>query len=199
MLPPTTSQRSDAWFRVHPVVAVWVSVALFVAIAAARFAIAGSAEPLSGLYSLPIALLALAFGRKAGLAGGVAAVGLLALWTEITDIAFTPLGWASRATPLILLGALVGSASDHIRAAQARERHMAAVAALQREAAEVQDSLVQGLTVAKWLLEANELDRGLEAVTETMMTAQALVSQMLGADSPLPGDPRRSRAVPLAR
>jgi hypothetical protein len=134
---------------------------------------------------------------RAGVAAGSAAVALIAVWVGTTEISMTPLGWATRAVPLLLLGTLVGMATDRLRAAQDRERRMAAVGALQREAAEVNDSVVQGLAVAKWLLESDEVERGLAAVTETMVTAQALVSQMLGPNSPLPGDLRRVKPVTL--
>jgi hypothetical protein len=147
------------------------------------------------LTALPIALLAITFGRRVGAAAGLAAVGLIAVWVAITDVSLTPLGWASRVVPLLLLGALLGHSTERLRESEANARRLAAVAALQREAAEVNDSVVQGLAVAKWLLEAEQLERGLAAVTETMTTAQDLVSHMLGAGSPLPGDLRRSDPV----
>ncbi|HVM08494.1 MAG TPA: hypothetical protein VM345_08535 [Acidimicrobiales bacterium] len=189
---------ADAWFRVHPAVAVIVAGALFAAVATARFLVAGKEDPISELYALPIALLALAFGLRAGLAAGGLAMSLIVAWAAFTDVELSPVGWATRLVPLLLLGTLLGAASDRIRLARAREVHLAAVTALQREAAEVNDCVVQKLTVAKWLLESNEVERGLEAVTETMLTAQALVSQMLGSGSPLPGDLRRSRSSAAA-
>lgn len=190
-----TARAADPWFRLHPAVAVWVALAMFVLVTALRFAVAGKEDPISELYSLPISLLAIAFGMRAGVAAGSAAVALIAVWVGTTEVSMTPLGWATRAVPLLLLGTLVGMATDRLRAAQERERRMAAVSALQREAAEVNDSVVQGLAVAKWLLESDEVERGLAAVTETMLTAQALVSQMLGPNSPLPGDLRRVKPV----
>ena len=190
-----TARAADPWFRLHPAVAVWVALAMFVLVTALRFAVAGKEDPISELYSLPISLLAIAFGMRAGVAAGSAAVALIAVWVGTTEVSMTPLGWSTRAVPLLLLGTLVGMATDRLRAAQERERRMAAVSALQREAAEVNDSVVQGLAVAKWLLESDEVERGLAAVTETMLTAQALVSQMLGPNSPLPGDLRRVKPV----
>ena len=182
----------------HPAVAVWVALGMFVFVTVLRFSVDGKEDPISELYSLPISLLAIAFGMRAGVAAGSAAVALIAVWVGITDTSMTPLGWGTRALPLLLLGTLVGTATDRLRAAQERERRMAAMTALQREAAEVNDSVVQGLAVAKWLLESDEIERGLAAVTETMVTAQALVSQMLGPNSPLPGDLRRAKPVSLA-
>jgi hypothetical protein len=187
------------WYLTHRRAASAVAVVLFAAVAALRFAIRGSQDPVTELAALPIALLAITFGRRIGTAAGLASVALIAVWVATTDVSLTPLGWASRVVPLVLLGVLLGASTDRLREAQAGERRLAAVAALQREAAEVNDSVVQGLAVAKWLLEADQLDRGLAAVTETMSTAQDLVSRMLGAGSPLPGDLRRAEQIRSGR
>jgi hypothetical protein len=192
-------EEAGPWFQSHPVTAIVVGVALFAAITALRVSIAGTEEPISELYALPIALLAMTFGFRVGTLSGIAGITTMAVWAYATDVSLTPLGWATRAVPMVLLGVLLGSSSDKIRASREREREAAAIAVLQREAAEVNDSVVQGLTAAKWLLEAHDLERGLATVTETMTTAQGLVSQMLGAHSPLPGDLRRSRQPVTAK
>lgn len=83
------------------------------------------------------------------------------------------------------------------RAATAQERATAAVARA-REAAEINDSIVQGMTVAKWSLEAGNLDRSLDVLTDTMTTAQDLVSQLLSIDHPVePGELRRREPARL--
>ena len=51
-----------------------------------------------------------------------------------------------------------------------------------REAGEINDSIVQRLAVAKWMLEAGDTDKGLAMVGDTMEVAQRLVTQLLGAD-----------------
>lgn len=48
------------------------------------------------LYVLPISLIAIGFGRRAGIIAGGVAVGLLATWTLLSDVSLTPLGWLSR-------------------------------------------------------------------------------------------------------
>jgi len=167
------------WFRGHPRAAVVLATLLFVAIFGIRFAVGGTSDMLSGLFVLPVALLAMAFGTGAGLGAGLAAVGFVAVWIGGRGLTLSPLGWVSRAVPLLLLGWLVGRASDQLRDAALRQRRLEAAALLHREAAEVNDSLVQGMAVAKWLFEADERDRGLAALTETMETAQDLVARQL--------------------
>jgi hypothetical protein len=165
---------------------------MFVAIFALRLADSSASDAVSVLYVFPVALVAFTFGFRSGLAAGVGAVALLALGVLIVDISMSPLGWATRMAPLLLLGTLVGYASDQLREGDRRELHYQEVALLQREAAEINDGIVQGLAAAKWLLEAGHMERGLGAVNDTIVAAQSLVSRMLGPDSPLEGDLLRS-------
>lgn len=137
------------------------------------------------LYGLPVALVALGFGFRAGSAAGFAAVGLLAVSNVAADVSLTTLGWVSRVTPLLLLGTLIGASSDRIRAADRAERYAAAVALLQREGAEISDRIFQGLAASKWMLEVGEIERGLVTLEDTMVMAQQLVTRALGSKSVL--------------
>jgi hypothetical protein len=172
-----------------------VAASLFAGVLVLRFSVAGAEDSISVLYVLPVALLAVTFGFRVGVAAGVAAMGLLVAWVMFRHETLSELGWLSRATPLLLLGALVGFASDRMREADRTQRYAVAVALLQREAAEINDSIFQGLAATKWLLEAGEVERGLVTLEQTMITAQQLVSRMLGSNSLLPGDLRRSQPV----
>ncbi len=154
-----------------------------------------SAESLSVLYVLPISLLAMSFGFRAGLGAGLGATAVMVMWALRSGDGPDLLASFGRAVPLLLLGALVGVASDRLRDAERIERHAVAVAVLQREAAEVHDDLVQRLAVTKWVLESGDHQRGLEMLEENVVSAQQLVSRMLGSGSVLPGDLRRSHDV----
>jgi hypothetical protein len=169
-----------------------VSVVLFAFVFVLQCA-AGVEDPISMLYVLPVALLALTFDFRVGLAAGGAGVGLLGVWVAASGDTLSPLGWLSRATPLVLLGALVGAAADRIRRTSEVERRATKVAMLQREAAEINDNVLQQLAATKWLLESGHLDDGIELLDETMTTARQLVTRMLGPDSVLSDDLRRSR------
>ncbi len=149
------------------------------------------------LYALPVALVALGFGFRAGTSAGLVAVGLLVFWAVEAGVTLSPLGWVSRATPLLLLGTLIGFSSDRLRDAERAERYAGAVALLQREGAEISDRLFQGLAASKWMLESGEIERGLATLEDTMVMAQQLVTKVLGSDSVLRGDARpASTAVP---
>lgn len=168
-------------------------------IATLRWSVGSVEDSISMLYVLPVALLALAFGFRVGMGAGVFAVGLLAVWLVTTGESLGPFGWLSRATPPLLLGALVGAAADRIREAAEHERHAAAVTLLQREAAEINDRVLQQMAAAKWLLEAGRIDDGVELLAETMDDAQRLVASMLGPDSILSRDPSSPASIPSSR
>lgn len=76
-------------------------------------------------------------------------------------------------------GPLLGNASDRLRLADAERRRLEAAALLQREAIEINDSLVQGMVAAKWSLEAANLEAGLRILDETIGQAQGLVSSLV--------------------
>lgn len=189
----STGRGRGPWFWLHPILALGVSVGLFGGVLLLRWLVAGVEDSISMLYVLPVALLALTFGLRVGLAAGLVAVGLLVAWVAWSGEHLSPLGWLSRVTPLLLLGGLVGVAAERIRDADRIERHAAEIELLQRDAAEINDSLIQGMAVTKWLFESGQASAGIELLEETMVTGQQLVGRMLGSDSVLPGDLRRSR------
>jgi len=171
------------WFWLRPELAIVVAAVLFTVVAILQWAVAGPEDAISLLFVLPVALLALSFGFRVGLSAGLFGVVLLAVWAATVSESLTVLGWISRATPLLLLGALVGTAADRIRASNEAERHSAEVALLQREAAEINDHVLQQMGAAKWLLEAGRTDEGIDVLATSMDTAQQLVSRMLGPRS----------------
>ncbi len=185
----------EPWFAVHPRLALSVAGLSMAAVFVLRLAVAGAEDSIAMLYVLPIALVAFAFGLRAGTVAGLVSVGLLVAWVIIVDESLSPLGWLSRATPLLLLGPLVGASSDRMRAARRSERFAALMALLQRDAAEVNDSVIQGLVATKWLLESGEVERAIALLEATTVTAQELVTRVLGSESVLPSDVRRPLLV----
>lgn len=183
-LPPRADEsRPGPWFTERPRLAAAVVAVLFASIFALRLSVGGADEAISVLYVLPIALAAFTFGRRAGVAAGLTGVGLFGAWIWVTGESISVLGWLARATPMLLLGALVGSAADREREAAAVRRRLDAVELRQREAAEINDSIIQGMAVAKWSFEAGDPERGLDVLADTMTTAQDLVAQLLSAGS----------------
>ena len=188
----TTERGTGPWFWLRPALAVAVSALLFLGIVVLRWSVGDADDAISMLYVLPVALLALSFGLRAGLGAGVFAVGLLVLWVTTSGESLSVIGWLSRAVPPLLLGLLVGAAADRIRNAARAERHAAEVALLQREAAEINDHVLQQMAAAKWMLEAGRTAESVDLLAEAMDTAQQLVARMLGPDSVLPDGPRRA-------
>jgi K+-sensing histidine kinase KdpD len=181
----TTTRGNGPWFWLRPDLAAVVSIALFVGIFALRWSVGGVADSIAMLYVLPVALLALSFGFRVGLGAGLLAVSLFAVWMLATGESLSPLGWVCAVTPLLLVGALVGIATERIREANRVERHAMDVALLQREAAEINDSVLQQMAATKWLLESGHIDEAIELLEATMTTGQRLVTRVLGSNSVL--------------
>ena len=72
-----------------------------------------------------------------------------------------------------------------------------------RQALDVNDNIVQGLTVAKYELERGRDERSREAIEETLRTSRALITDLLGdrgSEVELgPGDLRRSRSAAVTQ
>lgn len=177
-----TSQRQrsdDPWFRQRPDVALAVSAALFAGVLAVRLSAGDPVDAYSMLYVFPVALVAVVFGARGGVAAGAIAVGLIVVWVVARDVSLTPTGWISRVAPLMLLGLLLGQATDRLRRAEAERRRLAGAALLHRKAIEINDSLIQGMAAAKWSLESGRSESGLRTLDETITRAQDLVSGLI--------------------
>ena len=109
----------------------------------------------------------------------VLAVALVAVWALTMDISLDPAGWASRVVPLLLLGVLLGEATDRMRRTEDDRRALVSAALLHREAIEINDSLVQGIAAAKWALEAGNDEASLKTLDDTLARAHDLVSDLI--------------------
>jgi K+-sensing histidine kinase KdpD len=167
------------WFRRRPSLAVLVASLLFALIFAVRLLSGNSRDAISMLFVLPVALLAMTGGLRAGAVGGVIAVALVATWVTVTQTHLTALGWTSRAVPLLLVGVLLGDASDRLRRAEIGRRQLEAAALMHRQAIEINDSLVQGMAAAKWAMEAGRTAAAIEALDDTLVRGNRLVSTLL--------------------
>lgn len=167
------------WFRGRPRTTLAVAAGLFVAVFALRLVAGDATDAVSMLYALPIALVAVAFGARVGVAAGVVGVALFAGWTLVAGIDISLVGWVARVVPLLLLGYLLGDATDRLHAVEAERLALEVAAQRHRNAVEINDSLVQGMAAAKWSLEAGNVEGGVRTLTETMETARRLVSDLL--------------------
>jgi hypothetical protein len=176
---PGTPASTAPWFRAYPRLALLVATALFLLVLVLRLQTGTPNDAYSMLYVLPVALVAMARGARAGLVAGLVAVALVVIWAVEQDVSLGPLAWTSRVVPLLLLGALVGDASDRLRRADAERSRLEAAARLHREAVEINDSIVQGMVTAKWALESGQLEPGLGTLSATITRAQELVSDLI--------------------
>jgi hypothetical protein len=175
----SANYAAELWFRRSPVLAGAVAGGLFVSILLLRLASGGPTEAYSMLYVLPIALLALTFGLRGGAAGSLIAVTLILIWAEAEEVDLGVLAWTSRLVPMVLLGLLLGHATDRARRAEAEHRKAAAGALLHQQAIEVNDSLVQGLAAARWKLDQGNVEDSRALLDQTMSDAQGMVSALI--------------------
>jgi hypothetical protein len=174
-----TPSNYEPWFRERPYFTVAVSVVLFLGIFVPRLLFGSPRDAYSMLYVFPVALLATAFGRKVGALAGVVAVGLIVAWVLVDDVDLSPVGWVSRVLPLLLLGLLVGDATDRLARAEVERARLASAALLHREAIEINDSLIQGMSAAKWSFEAGRTEAGLKTLGDTIEQGHELVSGLI--------------------
>src|SRR5215211_9378382 len=96
-----------------------VAVLLFAAVTAARFVTSDVGTAVGFLYAIPISLVAVRFGGRAGIAAGLVACALLPWWAEIHAAQLTFVGYATRTVVLVGVGGLVGVLVERRARAQA--------------------------------------------------------------------------------
>jgi len=114
------SRRLESWAALSRGAVLALALALFVAVFLVRLADpnAGNAEGV--LFVLPIALLALTFGLRGGLAGGLLGCGLIVLWAQSgIGTRLTGAGYLNRDVAFMALGLLLGSSVDQRRKLEA--------------------------------------------------------------------------------
>ena len=167
------------WFISHPRAALAAAAAMYATVFTLRMVFTNPLDAISMLYLFPVALVAMTKGRWGGLAAGLVAVGLVGVWVLVTSTPLNPIGWLSRALPLVLIAMLIGDARDRlVRAASEREARQLAVHR-HREAVEINDTLVQGMSAAKWSIEAGRTETGLQMLGETVELGHRLVSELI--------------------
>ncbi len=184
------SRTHPVWYRLHPGIAVAVAGGLFVAISILRL-LSSSDEAVAILYTLPIALLAVTFGRAGGLIGASVGYLLFAVINLVEDPGgLGALGWVTRAVAMFLLGGLLGQAVDQARgnqrwalAEQLRRLELEEQKHRERAALEINDSLIQGMAAAKWLMEQHKGRQAIDTLESTIEEGGRVVAELL-SDSP---------------
>lgn len=105
-----------------------VSALLFAVTFAARLAVKDPSALIANFYVVPIALLAIEFGTRAGVLAAALALGLVFAWSALQTVHLGALGYVARGAALLVTGAVVGSFSERLRAdiaeRQRAQRHL---------------------------------------------------------------------------
>ncbi len=99
--------------------------ALYALIFGARFLDATIASGVTVLYVLPIVLIAVELGKRAGIGAGLVALGLFAAWAPFAPVTITPTTYIARGAAFLIVGAVAGQLADRLRV----ESELAAVGA----------------------------------------------------------------------
>jgi PAS domain S-box-containing protein len=105
-----------------PAAAIGIAAALFATVLVGKLAVRAPGFGFPLLYDIPVALLAIALGLRAGLAGAAVGMVLYAIGDAVGEIHSNVWGYASRALTFVVLGGLLGLYSDRLRRAEARTR-----------------------------------------------------------------------------
>jgi K+-sensing histidine kinase KdpD len=186
-LGPNPTRATNPWFRLKPAESVVVATVLFAAISVLQWFVDGSGQAVVMLYLLPVALLAVTFGTRGGVAAAAGAFAVFALFeifhaTGDIDVE----GWIVRGVALFLLGGLLGRATDEMEASrraalEEQEGRCRLEAAIRRytNAIEISDSILQQLVAAKWLAEAGRSDQVVGLLDETIVRGEHMVAGLL--------------------
>lgn len=114
---------------------------------------------------------------------GIAAFVVMEIVRSHGDVDLT--GWVGPLLAMALLGGLVGHLSEvaagHEAARTLQARHLDEARKAQEAASEVNDSIVQRLAAARWMLEAGMHQEALDALDSTVTEGIAQVSGTLPA------------------
>ncbi len=165
-------------------VALVVIAGLLVAVTVLRWFVDGAGQAAALLYVVPIALGALRFGRRGGIAVasfGILAFGILEVVHARGDLDMT--GWVGPLLAMALIGFLVGHLSELASRGEARRRletdQIEEMRDAQRSTVEASDAIVQRVAAARWMLEAGKDREALAALGDAVAEGIVLASSTL--------------------
>jgi len=104
--PPSATKRA---------LIVAVAAVLFAVTFAARLAVNDPDALLANFYIIPITVLAIEFGVRAGLIAAAVALALVPAWSVINNVHVHPLGYIARGAAFVITGVVVGRFSERLR------------------------------------------------------------------------------------
>jgi len=149
---------------------------LFAVVVGLRFAVEDEGDPILIFLVLPIALVALELGLRGGLLAAAAASLAFVLWDAVAGDGLGFVDYLTRVTAFATFGGLLGLVVDRLShvAAEVERRTLN-----EREALQLNNGIVQGLTLARYRLQQGDAPEAARAVDETLEHARALVSERL--------------------
>jgi K+-sensing histidine kinase KdpD len=182
-----SGEMTRPWYRMEPGSAVVLAACLFVGISLLQWFIDGSGQAIAVLYVLPVALMAVTMGQRGGLASAAACFGVFAVFEIFHSSGdIDAEGWVVRAVAMFLLGGLLGRATDQTNmtervALEEQQRRCRLEEANHRyaEALEINDSIVQELVAAKWMIERGQADKAIDVLTATIDRGERMVAGLL--------------------
>jgi signal transduction histidine kinase len=94
---------------------IGLAALLFAVAFASRLAVNDPDALLANFYIVPIAVLAIEFGTRAGLIAAAVAFALVPAWAVINSVHVDALGYVSRGAAFLVTGVVVGGFSDRLR------------------------------------------------------------------------------------
>jgi PAS domain S-box-containing protein len=101
---------------------VALAVLIFAVVFALRLALGSNRDPVMIFGAIPIALLSLEAGRRAGITGAAVAVAAVGLWQVLANVELTVIGYLSRVVVFFLVALLVGYLAERLRRARDAQR-----------------------------------------------------------------------------
>jgi gas vesicle protein len=149
-------------------------------------------EPAIIAYAVPVALVGIALGATAGVAAAVASGALYWLAAYLDGHTFSAGHLSYRLGALVFLGGVVGALSSRLGEA---DRGAQLQRELRSRAVELNDTVVQGLALSRYLLDGGDSAAAAATVEQTLERAQELVADLMGDVELEPGALRRARAA----
>jgi diguanylate cyclase (GGDEF)-like protein/PAS domain S-box-containing protein len=113
---------SRTWARAGSHATLLLALALFAIVTALRFAFSDPSAPITYLFAVPIAMLAMQFGFKGGFPAAALSLGIFLAWVQIEDVELSVGGYVARA--LVFCGTGLALGYHHQRLAREATRRM---------------------------------------------------------------------------
>lgn len=120
---------------------------------------------------------------------------------RIIDVSMTVSPIRGSKGDIIGVSAITRDITERKRA-EIHTRQLETARLMQQQAVEINDTVVQGLVVARYALDADDSDKAKAALDRTLDSARALISQLLQSPEEIgfePGDLRRSEAAEVLK